>query len=60
MGKTATRKLTSEERCRKAFENRFGAEPELEPDADYWALNFEGWAAAWKYLESCVTEFIEQ
>jgi hypothetical protein len=56
--KTAQRKLTSEERCRKAFEEQFPVvhANRYHPDTDgIW----QGWVACWKYLEQRVTEFVE-
>lgn len=58
--------LTSEERCRKAFEQwypkRHQGEDGLYYDDGGIGLEhvaWNSWQAAWKYLESRVTEFIE-
>ncbi len=62
MSKNGTAKLTSEERCRKAFEEWFakGDSPVTPIMGGYYERMFIAWAAAWHYLESRVTEFIEQ
>jgi hypothetical protein len=56
MGKTTTAKLTSEERCRKAFEKLFPL-----PEAT-WAPETRamwlGWEACWRYCESRIAEYI--
>jgi hypothetical protein len=59
MAKTVTAKLTSEERCRRAFERTFSLpadEPTITPAGAFWV----GWRECWKYLESRVEEFIRE
>jgi hypothetical protein len=58
MSKVATAKLTSEERCRKAFVRIFSLpaeEPTVTPAGAFWT----GWRECWQYLESRVEEFIQ-
>lgn len=57
MAKTAERKLTSEERCKKAFEEYFVATAKTEGPIKN-AL-WLGWREAWKYLEARVEEFVK-
>jgi hypothetical protein len=52
-------KLTSEQRCRTAFKERWGSEPISEQDHRAWVYHMEGWMSCWRYLESRVTEFVE-
>jgi hypothetical protein len=68
MARTAQRKLTSEQRCQKVFDEwlkqtiwadtsmnwPFGANTEAE------LVLRNCWQACWKYLESRVTEFIHE
>ena len=65
MGRNATAKLTSEERCRKAFAEWYltpGVKPpeQIGQMGDHALLQFNAWQAAWEYLESRVTEFIHE
>lgn len=61
MPKQATAKLTSEERCRKAFERVVvsqmpGYDETWPADLAWWM----GWKHCWNYLQTTVTkEFIE-
>ncbi len=68
MAKTATAKLTSEERCRKAFDKWYVggirdwyaiAFPEIDADLRD-AAAWVAWTQCWQYLESRVTEFIHE
>ena len=59
MAKTAERNLSSEERCRKAFEERWGPRPVDEPSYQAWVYHLEGWGSAWRYLESRVEEYVK-
>jgi hypothetical protein len=51
--------LTSEERCRKAFEEVEMSRPEINSlDSESLVWYRMGWKACWRYLESRVTEFV--
>lgn len=67
MGRNAAAKLTSEERCRKAFDRWYTgairdwyaiAFPEIESDLID-AAAWVAWTACWKDLESRVEEFVK-
>jgi hypothetical protein len=62
LGRTATAKLTSEERCRKAFETETGYVPPvpIHKEGEFVAGVWYDWFLAWRYLESRVTEFIQE
>jgi hypothetical protein len=59
MVRTATRVLTSEERCRREFVRIFSL-PAEEPTATPAGAFWKGWQECWHYLESRVTEFIHE
>jgi len=59
MPKTAQRKLTSEERCRKEFLTRFGPDTAWKEEPAKWAGLVIGWQACWRYLESRVAEYVQ-
>lgn len=59
MSKPATAKLTSEERCRKAFDSRIWTTPVIGlPNDMIREILYHGWQACWRYLEARVTEFV--
>jgi hypothetical protein len=62
MGRTAELKLTSEERCRKAFEAWIGGsyleQIARNPQTDRHHA-WMGWNACWRYLQEHVKEYIE-
>lgn len=62
MPRTAERKLSSEERCRKAWEAWwYPNNPPSFRDKEFEAamISFNAWRAAWDYLESRVEEYVQ-
>lgn len=60
MPKTAKHKLSSEQRCEKAFLEWFVRSGPVTPIAGpYYDWQRNAWNAAWKYLESRVSEFVQ-
>lgn len=62
MGRGAAAKLTSEERCRKAFAALFGLDPSEASDGHsaFEIGLWQGWRGCWRYLQEHVAkEYIE-
>jgi len=56
MGRQAEAKLTSEERCEKAFKEQFNTDPEDEEFA--WDAVWLGWRTCWRYLQEHLAEYV--